>query len=175
MYITKTYTDANYFIIMSKKLKSTLKNFRTYNSIEIESDHSLVISNLVMKKPNKTKHIAKKQPKRYDTDKLQSKETSKKFSSIIGEGFSNILDEDDEITPYEFYIEFKKIVNIIAEKEIGHKRHNEIPGLSSEVKYLLNKIVKAEVQKQKNDNLSEKISEMEDNFKKNSDIDLYLL
>ena len=29
------------FIIMSKKLKSTLKKCRTYNSIEIESDHSL--------------------------------------------------------------------------------------------------------------------------------------
>ena len=85
------------FIIISKKLKSTLKNCKTYNSIEIESDHSLVISSLVMK-----------QPKRYDTDKLQSKETSKKCSSIIGEGFSNILDEDDEMTPYEFYIVFKK-------------------------------------------------------------------
>ena len=47
------------FFIMYKKLKSTLKNCRTYNSIEIESDHSLVISNLVMKKPKKTKHIAK--------------------------------------------------------------------------------------------------------------------
>ena len=145
-----------------------------------------------MKKPKKTKHIAKKQPKRYDTDKLQSKETSKKCSSIIGEGFSNILDEDDEMTPYEFYIELKKIVNIAAEKEIEHKRHNEIPCLSSEVKYLyarrrsakimmlqnqfnekytnnyreLNKIVKAEAQKQNNDNLSEKISEMDN--KKNS-------
>ena len=85
------------FIIMSKKLKSTLKNCRTYNSAEIGSDHSLVIANLVMKKPKKMKHIAKKPLKRYDTDKLQSKETSKKFASIIGEGFANLL--DDEMTP----------------------------------------------------------------------------
>ena len=40
------------------------------------------------------------------------------------------------MTPDEFYIKFKKIVHTTAEKEIGHKRHNEIPGLSSEVKYL---------------------------------------
>ena len=121
------------FIIMFKKLKSTLKNCRTYNSAEIGSDHSLVIANLVMKKPKKMKHITKKPLKRYDTDKLQSKETSKKFSSIIGEGFSNLL--DDEMTSDEFYIKFKKN-RTSAEKEIGHKRHNEIPGLSSEVKDL---------------------------------------
>ena len=51
------------FIIMSKKLKYTLKNSRTYNSAEIESDHLLVIENLVMKKPKKTiktKNITKK-------------------------------------------------------------------------------------------------------------------
>ena len=145
-----------------------------------------------MKKPKKMKHIAKKPLKRYDTDKLQSKETSKKFASIIGEGFANLL--DDEMTPDEFYIKFKKIVHTTAEKEIGHKRHNEIPGLSNEVKDLcakrrsakimmlqnqfneeytnnyreLNKRVKAEVKKQKNNNLSDKISEMEENFKKNN-------
>ena len=36
----------------------------------------------------------------------------------------------------EFYIKFKKIEHTAAEKEIGHKRHNEIPGLSSEIKDL---------------------------------------
>ena len=40
------------------------------------------------------------------------------------------------MNPDEFYIKFKKIVHTAAEKEIGHKRHNEIPGLSSEVKDL---------------------------------------
>ena len=58
------------FIIMSKKLKSTLKNCRTYKSAEIGSDHSLVIANLVMKKPKKLKHIEKKH-RNDDTDKLQ--------------------------------------------------------------------------------------------------------
>ena len=55
---------------------------------------------------------------------------------IIGEGFANPLDEDYEMTPDEFYNIFKKIIYTAAEKEIGHKRHNEIPGLSSEIKYL---------------------------------------
>ena len=65
---------------MSKKLKSTLKNCRTYNSAEIESDHSLIIANLVVKKPKKKKHITKKRLKHYDTDKLKSEETSKKVA-----------------------------------------------------------------------------------------------
>ena len=94
------------------------------------------------------------------------------------------------MTPDTFYIKFKKIVHSAAEKEIGHKLHNEIHVLSSELKELcaqgrivnimmlqnqfnedytnnykeLNKIVKAEVKIQKNDNFSEKISEMEENF-----------
>ena len=77
---------------------------------------------------------------------------------------------------------------------ITYIRHNVIPGLSSEVKDLcaqrrsakimmlqnqcneeytnnyreLNKRVKAEVKKQKNNNLSDKISEMEENLKKNN-------
>ena len=100
------------FIIMSKKLKYTLKSCRTYNSAEIGSDNSLVIANLVMKKLNKMKHIAKKPLKRYDTYKLQSKETSKKFASIIGEGFANLL--DDEMTSDKCYIKFKKIVHTAA-------------------------------------------------------------
>ena len=74
-----------------------------------------------MKKPKKTKIIAKKPPKSYDTDKLQSKETSKKFASIIEERFANLLDEYDEMTPDEFYIKFKKIVHTAVEKDIGHK------------------------------------------------------
>ena len=40
------------------------------------------------------------------------------------------------MTPDEFYIKFKKIVHTAAEKEIWHKRHNKIPGLSIEVKDL---------------------------------------
>ena len=38
------------------------------------------------------------------------------------------------MTADEFYIIFKKILHTTAEKEIGHKQHNEILGLSSEVK-----------------------------------------
>ena len=39
------------YIIMSKKLKYTLKNCRTYISTEIWSFHSLVIANLVISTP----------------------------------------------------------------------------------------------------------------------------
>ena len=45
---------------MSKKLKSTLKNCRTYNSAKIGSDQSLVIANFVMKKAKKNETYNKK-------------------------------------------------------------------------------------------------------------------
>ena len=47
-------------IIMSKKLKSTLKKCKTYISAEIGSDHLLVIANLVMKKSKKNETYSKK-------------------------------------------------------------------------------------------------------------------
>ena len=60
---------------------------------------------------------------------MQSEEKYKKFVSIIGTGFANLLDEDDEMNPGEIYINSKK--SYIAEREIGPKRHNEIPDLSA--------------------------------------------
>ena len=48
------------FIIISKKLKSPLKNCRTYNSAETGSDQSLVIENLDMEKPKKDETYSKK-------------------------------------------------------------------------------------------------------------------
>ena len=41
------------YIIMSKKLKPTLKNCRSYHSAEIGSDHSIVIANIYVKKIKK--------------------------------------------------------------------------------------------------------------------------
>ena len=112
------------FIIMSKKLKSTLKNCRTYNSAEIGSDHSLFIANLVMKKPKK---ITKKLLKRYNTDKLQSKETSKKFASIIGEGVANLLDDQMNFTlnskkSYIQQLKKKSDINDITKSAISQAR-----------------------------------------------------
>ena len=57
----------------------------------------------------------------------KAKKHPQKCASIIGEGFANPLDEDDEMTPDEFDIKFKKIIHTETDKETGHKRHNEIP------------------------------------------------
>ena len=94
---------------MSKKLNSTFKNCRTYNSAKIGRNRVRSLSCHCKLSYEKTKHITKKPPKRYDTDKLQNEETSKKCASIIGDGFANLLDEDDEITLDElFYIKLQK-------------------------------------------------------------------
>ena len=96
--------------------------------------------------------------------------------------------------PDDIYNKLKNIVHTTAEQDIGYKPINKVPGLSNEVKELyarrrkakllllnnpnnlehihnyrtLNKRVKQAVKKQNNDNLAEKISEMEENFKKNN-------
>ena len=96
--------------------------------------------------------------------------------------------------PDDLYNKLKNIVLTTAEQEIGYTKFNEVPGLSNEVKELcarrrkakllllnnpnnlehinnyrtLNKRVKLAVKNQKSDNLAEKISEMEENFKKNN-------
>ena len=85
IWTTQKHTEIQFidFIIMSNTLKSTLKNCRTYNSSEIWSDQSLVIANLVMKKPTikptKYETYNKKTTESYDTVKLQSEEESKKL------------------------------------------------------------------------------------------------
>ena len=44
---------------MSKKLKPTLKNCRSYHSAEIGSDHSIVIENIDVKKSKKYNYTKK--------------------------------------------------------------------------------------------------------------------
>ena len=57
-------------IIISSKVKSTLKNCRSYHSADIGSDHSTVIANTDEKKSNKFKHTKNRPPIRYDNDKI---------------------------------------------------------------------------------------------------------
>ena len=73
------------YIIMSRKLKSTLKNCRSYHSAEIGSDHSIVIANNDEKKSKKFKHTKNIPPRRYDNDKIQIQigDISKKFAAVI--------------------------------------------------------------------------------------------
>ena len=93
--------------------------------------------------------------------------------------------------PDDIYNKLKNIVHTTAEQEIGYKQINEVPGISNDIKtlcdrhrksklLLLNNLNNAEhinnyrtlikrvklSVKKKNDNLAEKISEMEENFKK---------
>ena len=85
---------------MPRKLKSTLKNCRSYHSAEIGSDNSIVIANTDEKKSKKFKHTKNRPPRRYDNDKIQMQngEMSKKFAAIIKERLATLLDDDDDDT-----------------------------------------------------------------------------
>ena len=153
-----------------------------------------------MKKSKKYNYTKKRPPRRYDNDKIQNGETSKKFAAELKERLATLLDDDNATTmPNDFYNKFKNIVHTTTELEIGYKQFNEVPGLSNEAKDIyarrrkakflvlnnpnnveninnyrtLNKRVKIAVKKQKNDNLSDIISEMEENLKKNNSHKLF--
>jgi len=188
------------FILVSKGLKPTIKNCRSYQSAEVGSDHSLVMANANVRMPKQSKQITKRSPRRYDAEKLQTKETSEKFEEIVGGRFASLLEEnDDETEPEKLYNEMKHILHTVAEQEIGYQLHKQVPGLSTEVILMcerrrtakmtmlsnmnndeckeiyrkLNKDVKKAVKKQKNDNLQCKIQEMEEDFKKNNSYKLF--
>ena len=147
------------YIIMSKKLKPTLKNCRSYHSAEIGSDHSIVIANIDVKKSKKYNYTKKRPPRRYDNDKIQNGETSKKFAAELKERLATLLDDDNATTmPNDFYNKFKNIVHTTSELEIGYKQFNEVPGLSNEAKDLCARRRKAKLLVLNNPNYVENIN-----------------
>ena len=110
------------YIIVQQKWKSRIKNYRSYQSADIGSDHSLVLVNvsLTPEKQRKQKTVAN----RFDVSKLTNDEQiAKTFSISIGGAFEPLLElEDYEID--EFYSKFKEATNKTIENVVGFKRNN---------------------------------------------------
>ena len=119
-----------------------------------------------------------------------------RYEVEIGGRFSALLEERQ---PQELYDNFKRIIHSVAKQEIGLKQHKQLENLSCEVINLcerrrkakinllnhpddagkqieyrkLNKTVKKLIQKQKRENLQNKIMTLEEDFAKNNTHNLF--
>ena len=119
-----------------------------------------------------------------------------RYEVEIGGRFSALLEERQ---PQELYDNFKRIIHSVAKQEIGLKQHKQLDNLSCEVINLcerrrkakinllnhpddaekqieyrkLNKTVKTLIQKQKRENLQNKIMTLEEDFAKNNTHNLF--
>ena len=81
------------YILVSRKMRSSVTNSRSFPSADIGSDHQLVIANIKLKLKAK-----KKQPnvmKRYDVSKLKSPTTKSNYETSIGGKFGPLLNLQD--------------------------------------------------------------------------------
>ena len=81
------------YIIVNRKMRSSITNARSFPSADVGSDHQLVLANI------KPKLKAKKKPtqvmKRFNVSKLKSPDTKHKFEITIGGKFEVLLKEPD--------------------------------------------------------------------------------
>ena len=184
------------YIVFQSKWKPKLKNCRSYHSAEIGSDHSLVLANLEISRSKRVRYAPRKIPKGYDIEKLRRPDVANRYEVEIGGRFSALLEERQ---PQELYDNFKRIIHSVAKQEIGLKQHKQLENLSWEVINLcerrrkakinllnhpddaekqieyrkLNKTVKKLIQKQKRENLQNKIMTLEEDFAKNNTHNLF--
>ena len=125
---TKSQID---FIITSQDDKKIFKNSRSHQSADIESDHSLVMTN--MKLTEKFSKIPKMKGKQYDAAKLTNdKNLADTFKVTIGGAFAPLMAfEDHNIN--QLYEQFKNETNKIKESIVGIKRNPKTEGLGKEV------------------------------------------
>ena len=186
------------YIIVQGKWKTKVKNSRAYHSADIGSDHFLVLANIEVRISGKKQKRATKTPKRFDVDKLQNSATAEEFQIQIGGAFEPLIGlETNNIE--EVYSQFKNVTNRVTEQVVGYKRKKQIRGLPPEIEeacaqrrkarrdmlnspgdeakreeYMkLNHEVKKAIKKQKNNNIQEKVEEIEMDFKKNNSHNLF--
>ena len=183
------------FIIIQQSCKSIVKNCRVYNSADIDSDHSLLISTCVfmVKKIKRSKPTSKK----FNVEKLEDRNVSQELEHRIGGAFEPLLSL--ETTMDDLYEQFKNETNMITQEVLGRKRPRLLEGMEPEIEELcskrrkarlrivnkttsqsdvkeyrnLNKQVKKAVKRIKEENLEKKVLKLEDDFKKNNSRNLF--
>ena len=191
----KTQNQIDYMIIQQNQ-KWIVKNCRVYNSADVGSDHSLLLSKIVLS----TKKIKKLTPpqKKFDVDRLKENEFAKEFEVKIGGRFEPILSLlDTDID--ELYNKFKNATNEVTKEVAGYRRRKKVEDMSQELEELcqkrrearlellqqpssntlkekykkLNKNVKKGVKKQKKEQLEKKIKQLEEDFRMNDSHNLF--
>ena len=119
------------YIIIQEKLKSSLKNCRSYQSADIGSDHSLVVANFMLKQ--KRRRTIKSIPRRYDVEKLITNHNlASEFKVQLGGTFEPLLNiECDDIE--DLYSAFKEATNKTTEMVVGYKRRKQVEGLQQNI------------------------------------------
>ena len=113
----KTQNQIDFFLI-NQSSKSNIKNCRVYNSADISSDHSLLMSTCSFEL--KERKSVKNSPRKYDLDRLQQPEIAKEFHFQIGGAFAPLMDLEVDID--ELYNSFKNVTNIVTKEVVGYKK-----------------------------------------------------
>lgn len=180
---------------MENRLKSVVKNCRVYNSADVGSDHSMVVAAMDLS-CKKTRRIMAPR-KSYNVDKLISDaRIAEEFKVQIGGRFEALMEMDThgEHTMEELYTKFKEETNKTTEDLVGVRKRRRIRGMTAEEEELcamrrsvrtrminnrqdadareryrtLNRQVKARVKQRKNQELEDRITQMEIDFRQNN-------
>jgi hypothetical protein len=190
----KTQNQIDFFLIKQSS-KCNIKNCRVYNSADIGSDHSLLLSTCVFELQKRK--VVKKIPRKFNIDRLKQPEIAEDFQVKIGRAFAPLLDLETNVD--ELYESFKNTTNKITKEVVGYRKSKQVEGMSAETSKLcekrraariemiknprsapiqvryrnLNKQVKAEVKKTKQENLEKKVTCLEEDFKANNSRNLF--
>ena len=125
----RTHNKIDYIIITSKR-KRCVTNSRGFPSIDVGSDHQLVMANMKLKFKTKTKP---NHPKRYEVFKLKNETTRRKYEIEIGGRFAPLLN-DEETDANTLWEGIKSAINDTSKDLLGYKKPKKPkPWISAEV------------------------------------------
>ena len=110
--------------IIQQDRKSLVKNCRVYNSADIRSDHSLILSKI--KIPTMRNRKIKPKQKKFDVDKPNDKKLATELEIKIGGRFEPLFSLDADID--EIYEKFKTTTNGVTKEVVAFKRHKLVQG-----------------------------------------------
>ena len=189
---TKNQID---YIIIQQSQKPKLKNCRVFTSADIDSDHSLLISKMMITIP-KPKKLTRA-PRKFGTEKLEREDIVQQFKAKFGGFFAPLLSSDCDVEG--MYDQFISNTNKATKEVIGFKRRKQVEGMPKELEQLcerrrearrkmiqqpksaifkeeykmLNTEVKNGVKKTKQNQLENKIKQLESDFRANNSHNLF--
>ena len=129
---TKNQID---YIIIQHSQKSKIKNCRVVNSADIDSDHSLLISKMMITIP-KPKKLTRA-PRKCDVGKLERKDIAQQFKTKIGGYFATLLSSDCDVET--MYDQFISNTNKVTKEVVGFKRRKQVERMPKELEQLCEK------------------------------------
>ena len=123
------------YIIIQHSQKSKLKNCRVFNSADIEFDHSLLISKIMITIP-KPKKLTRA-PRKFNVEKLEREDSTQQFKAKIGSYFAPLLSSNCDVE--SMHDQFISNTNKAAKEVVGFKRRKQVEGMPKELEQLCKK------------------------------------